>query len=535
MNAVSIQHLRRRTEIRGAGAAALRERVDVAFAAVLDDGLEVAFHAHGIGLDEDICIRRLHTRNRLQPGRSDAQWAADLSLTWIEEVRRMLARGGPDVVRYRSRLHALVDIAVSVQRGDRSREWAWRQLREWREEHVDAAQAIEALVDTLTCHETAVVPVLAVLAARGALAPLAARLNEPQVVALALAALAAAGAPRELLGAAASASDAETEQVERQAARALAASPLAPAIATHAPPGAGEAAAVLVLLGAEPAVLRGRDARRIVVAGARRLRAARSVAAPAPNQPAGREQLARRPPAPSTAPTDADAPQRDPTEARLTVAGASDGPPQPVDGAAPALRGRSAEPVASAVDAADDAGATTGWGGLLLLLPLVEPSGVLELATTDDALQSRGLPWTLHRLATLLAPIPLDDPAALAFAGVAASAAPPLLGSEAPTVAEQDALAHLGDTLVVALRERLGDVGAATHPGSLGLAPRLELAQDLLLHTICRRAARIRFDPGWIEVRFRLADVSIAIRRCGLDRNPDWLPWLGAVVRYVYE
>jgi hypothetical protein len=40
--------------------------------------------------------------------------------------------------------------------------------------------------------------------------------------------------------------------------------------------------------------------------------------------------------------------------------------------------------------------------------------------------------------------------------------------------------------------------------------------------------------PGWLEVRLPLATVDLTIRRAGLDIDPGWLPWLGAVVRYVY-
>ena len=31
-----------------------------------------------------------------------------------------------------------------------------------------------------------------------------------------------------------------------------------------------------------------------------------------------------------------------------------------------------------------------------------------------------------------------------------------------------------------------------------------------------------------------LEDVSIDIRRTGLDLDPDWVPWLGVVLRFVY-
>ena len=49
-----------------------------------------------------------------------------------------------------------------------------------------------------------------------------------------------------------------------------------------------------------------------------------------------------------------------------------------------------------------------------------------------------------------------------------------------------------------------------------------------------RRVAEIVVDPGWIEVRLQLEEVDVDLRRAGLDLDPGWLPWLGAVVRFVY-
>jgi hypothetical protein len=56
-----------------------------------------------------------------------------------------------------------------------------------------------------------------------------------------------------------------------------------------------------------------------------------------------------------------------------------------------------------------------------------------------------------------------------------------------------------------------------------------------LIDFVCRRRAEIIADPGWIEVRFSLDEVSTEIRRAGLDLDPGYLSWLGIVVRFVYE
>ena len=56
-----------------------------------------------------------------------------------------------------------------------------------------------------------------------------------------------------------------------------------------------------------------------------------------------------------------------------------------------------------------------------------------------------------------------------------------------------------------------------------------------LLRRVCLRRARVLADPGWIAVHFSLEDVSTDIRRAGLDLDPGYVPWLGVVVRFVYD
>ena len=56
-----------------------------------------------------------------------------------------------------------------------------------------------------------------------------------------------------------------------------------------------------------------------------------------------------------------------------------------------------------------------------------------------------------------------------------------------------------------------------------------------LLEFVCRRRAEVVADPGWFEVRLSLDEVTTEIRRAGLDLDPGYLRWLGAVVKFVYE
>ena len=38
-----------------------------------------------------------------------------------------------------------------------------------------------------------------------------------------------------------------------------------------------------------------------------------------------------------------------------------------------------------------------------------------------------------------------------------------------------------------------------------------------------------------IAARSSLDDVSTDVRRVGLDRDPGYVPWLGVVVKFVYD
>ncbi|MDX1997423.1 MAG: hypothetical protein SF066_06860 [Thermoanaerobaculia bacterium] len=149
-------------------------------------------------------------------------------------------------------------------------------------------------------------------------------------------------------------------------------------------------------------------------------------------------------------------------------------------------------------------------GGLLFLLPLVEPASLPV---------ERPLRWSLQQLALALVPAESGDPAVLAFCGLGPEAVPP--DRDEPPVTEEEAavFAELAAGLVATLALRLGE-------------PEPSRA---LLERVVRRRARVVADPGWLELHFSLDDVSTELRRVGLDLDPGFLPWLGVVVRFVYE
>jgi hypothetical protein len=178
----------------------------------------------------------------------------------------------------------------------------------------------------------------------------------------------------------------------------------------------------------------------------------------------------------------------------------------------------SSQPEASTASAGQHA--HTEFGGVMYLLWLIEPSGVLDAVTNESPFALRGLRWALRQMALQLLPLEEDDPILNVFAGLPPLQSPQQALVDAPiTRAEAADIAVLTNRLVALLRERLREP---------------TLVRERVLDMVCRHSADIHFAPGWIELHFKLNAASIAIRRSGLDRDPGWLSWLGAVVRFAY-
>jgi hypothetical protein len=124
----------------------------------------------------------------------------------------------------------------------------------------------------------------------------------------------------------------------------------------------------------------------------------------------------------------------------------------------------------------------------------------------------------MHELASLLVPIGAGDPAALAFAGLPPDAEPP--GGRPATDVERSGLVELVTRWSDATARRL-DPSAADPSEAVS--------------RVARKRGEVVGEPGWIEVHLDLDDVDVEIRRAGLDLDPGWIPWLGVVVRFLYE
>jgi len=179
---------------------------------------------------------------------------------------------------------------------------------------------------------------------------------------------------------------------------------------------------------------------------------------------------------------------------------------------------------------AERSGVATEFGGLPFLLHIVERCGLPERAACGE-LADAGLVRVLYEVGTrILERLPgtgaAPDPEDAALACLCGRA--PIAGwrsgldpGELPAAA-RELTGGETERLIAALR-------AALEPSELAAAP-----EEELLTAVCRRQGRVVAEPGWIDVRLDLVEVSTDVRRAGLDLDLGYLPWLGCVVRFVY-
>lgn len=558
-----------------------RHRLDDVVRDGVEGWLPLALEAAGVGAHEDVCIRRLHVRARVPQQRS----ASEVSSRWCAAVgvalEELLATETDDVVRYPSRIHTLVDVLVSATRGEARRAWAWQELGLWpRSAGAGREGAAAAACQGLLSDPTTIVPVMSALARRPADFTrfcLAAAPSDLDLLAR-MAGLAAGAALEGATGGRITPSDSgsATSLVHTAAgnpdARAGANTPrtllgaqarsavlrAAPGVLS-ARPEAAFALATLGLLEADPSSLRragagasalvARVAERLVAPGDEAPRTARAAQAMRSRSP-GREGQ-RTDEGPGEGTRSRGAPRRVPGDSEVRTGSTADAgttggaratgsvdhasAPPGHDRSAGSHRTEQAEPpdlqaIPAGAEPGDapDALSTlaaelrsegdTERGGLLFLLNILDDHGIADRLLSDSRVASRSGRRLLHDLGARLSGAEPDDPAVLAFCGLRPDDEPPETGGALST--DEDAVLESARLDVLeALGRRMGSDGA--------LAP-------LALHDVMAHPARILADPGWIEVRFSLDDASTEVRRAGLDRDPGFLSWLGAVVRFSY-
>lgn len=486
-----------------------RARLDRVLAAAIDEQLlDAALERAGVPAAEEICIRSVASVVRLRRSEADARLEATWSIALAEAIARRLRDGGPDVVRYGSRHQALAEMMRDASRGDVARAWAWRRLGIWTAGDALPPEAARcaALAALAECPHAAAA-VLYVIAGEGRLPALLAGVPATAWMRLAREALIVAGASERTIRVVEEELSRRVSMPAPSAERIAGRSVIARALRSSRvawPLGAAAAFGALALLECEPELAAAEDAEEFV-------RAIAAVLVPAPvavlSKTAGQE---RRSASRSRV-------ARERSEARTESENGTANRGE----RAPRSRERDDTPQPGETQPAHDrARGQTASGGLLFLLHLVRALGIPDAAHRDASLAGRPLRWVLHQLALALAPVAANDPAALAFAGLAPASRPPSAEELPAGMAEGAAVQSLRGAVVAALRARLD--------------PEAHDDDAALLARVVPRSAEIVSDPAWIEVRFALADAAVDVRRAGLDLDLGWLPWLGVVVRFVY-
>lgn len=473
------------------GPAELQARTRGLLAGVADRRLSDALRRSPLP-EGDWYLRRLDVPLALDPARPDPSieeaWAAAV----VDALHAALRTRSADVVRYRHRVDALVDLVASLAGGDVERAWAWHRaglLPGADPGQVGGDRAAVALTALRAAPET-VVAVLVRALSRVGLPRLHRLWGSSGWVTLAELAATAMGArgvdallqryadarsgavPGTTRDDGPSPAPAAAGAWAERASGAVGSSRLAAAFraSTLRPDEPTTAAwAVLVVAEADPAALRRADV-AAAVAGVV-------------------DAVSERP-------------ARGATVVSETRAGPGSGAAEPEE-----------------LDTEPERWPTV-WGGLPFVLATAAEAGVPDRLTEDATLAERPLSWCLHRVATRLVPAADDDPAALVLAGLPVPFEAPSPAPRPPGADEAARLDEVARAWVAATARRL-EREDAEDP--------FEVVRDVAL-----RRGEVAWEPGWVDVHLRLDDVDVDVRRAGLDLDPGWVPWLGTVVRFVH-
>jgi hypothetical protein len=455
----------------------------------MGDWLGEALEREGFASSEWICLRRVHSRVRIPLAASDETIAAKWALSVAAAVRVAAESGSSDVVRYRSRSHALMDLVERVLEGDFNRSWAWRQLgltRFLTESHDER----ELLEYALQSEPQLLVRIIVKVAVQGRLPVLLRKLTIQDWKLLASVAWSTAGGSSLSASLPAFQPDlpentfapADEDALQSRVEGILRRSAIVRALRQNhdlRSSGLCGVIAVFALLECDPSA-------------------------------AGRES--------SIAPGGA--------SAIAAVAAAMAGQPQPSPGNTPKSQlteqrrsgDREAFRKTKSAGELESVSFESRFGGLMLVLRLFVQLDLFPRLV--EALPQRHLSWTMQQLALRLVPGRENDPAVLAFSGCTPADVSPAQDEPAPSLEEEATLDVFVTNIADELESRLSD---------------LELKRDRLLQFVCHRWCRIEADPGWIQIHFSLTDVSTDIRRAALDLDPGYIRALGVAVVFHYE
>lgn len=479
--------------------------------------------------DEWILIPQLQVHSRVRADATTLQWGRD----WLQAVGQAVhtclqAPVAHAVVRYRRRTDALADLLYRSAAGDTTRQWAWHRMGLLRSPALSSAEALQQGWQALVAEPEVVTPALQALlqaeAQTGAWSALVRRLPSASWAALTLALPAAWAGVSKARGAPGSDLQpvhatptplvwpegglhaAWRHWVARQ-----------PALAARLQRHGGEAVAAWLASARWPFADAGQAAvlwpswHALACGGAptSRLSAWSPASGTAPRaveaSASAQVRASVDPTDPSHAPCDADAAPGAAVQAPTDVAPREDVPALPE---LPARDERTSWP--------------TSWAGAcfwLARVPAVWPALRATVpAYWPDAAVGRALAEVLG--------IPPTDPVWALWTGGFSSGDGERGGDGEwgiPT-----ALRHAAQQQVQVWADWLWSSLSADRDGAQWAEA------QAALNWLNQRPARLRVEPGWVEVGFDADQTDTRIRRLALDLDPGWVPLAQAVVRFRY-
>lgn len=520
-----------------------RERqrlLDASLHQAFEEDLDAALADVGIEDYGEICVRLVHVPLSFNFGQSQNETSRHWSRIIASQIRLELEKGGDNVIRYRSRLHALIAFADDISHNKLQHSWAWNQIG-LSDLSADASlsQARSQLVTALLREPAAILSVFKRLAAKQRLLPCLLELSSGDRTLLVEGLMSEVGVERRWL---------ETKPELVNATGADLSAPLSEnslsrsSILSHLLANAGEAASlplapriwvILILQELEPILFRRAPEvisqaistveKRLLPVLMSGIEAAQNEAAETSEQSQSIEQTR-----PDKIDNLADGgtvgqQQQDKTEARTT---------NPVDKTQidKTLAEKPIEQTQDERQAPFDEPTPeiihSEFAGLFLLLSVLAETAddaktsLINQIAAEPAFSARPLSWVLFQITSHWLTIPTGDPALREFCAIDIDADWPGSSCDEVTSLEANAL----DVYVTEIESR---VLARYSPEGID--------QSSVVETLCRRGARLLIDNGWLELVFELNDVDTNIRRAGLDLDPGFVPWLGKVVKIRYE
>jgi len=507
-------------------------RLDRVLREVMDHALEEAIDELGIAGNEELCIRELFSLVHIPLQQSDSQMVMQLSRALALAIQDSVTRAdSQQVVRFASRLHALVDFTSGVAYNRLQRAWAWRQLGFIDDKTTLTLQtATQQLVDTLQAEPELMMPLFTNIARDDRLLALFKRLQTEQWLRLSQALAGtlishAVPLPTQLVD-----RQKPTQNQFQMAESQLQKSRIAQTLLTS-PQSFLQAdvplAALMVLIAAEldcavfsrpqnwltewlallgRTVVNAQPALTVLAGDWLPELPSKSEL----NQPQENHGLADDPV------VSQDQPQLNKS---ATAGQHTNGTDEIEHGVSDEINIATHDELLSKVPEWNQPELiNTQWGGMFLLYGLMDQLALPQQMMNDNVLTERSFGWLLYHFARMLLS-QQDDASCLLFAG--AIPGEPLLWEDEnePGEQEQEALHYHLKSLTDCLFERLEWQGESSE----------------MLEWLCYRPAGLRIESGWLSVTFSLDAVDTRIRRAMLDLNPDYLPWLGRVVEIVYE